>query len=50
VDVGHAVFALVALDELAQRPEHESVQSLMLEHFGDDEMKHTAAAVSLLRH
>ena len=40
VGVGHAVLALVALDELvAQPPEHESVEPLMLKHFGGDEVK-----------
>jgi hypothetical protein len=40
VGAGHAVFALVALDELvAQSPEHESAQPLMLEDFTGDEAK-----------
>ncbi len=40
VGVGHAVFALVAFDELvAQPPEHESVEPLMLKHFSGDEVK-----------
>ena|SRR6516164_7991182 len=38
--VSHAVFALVALDELmAQPPEYESVKPLMLKHFSGNEAK-----------
>ena len=40
VGVGHAVFALVALDELVAQPlEHESAQPLVLKHFSGDEVK-----------
>jgi hypothetical protein len=39
-DAGHAELALVALNELvAQPPEHESAQPLMLKHFSADEVE-----------